>query len=128
MEIIAEGKNIPTYQFGRMFTQGELCADTICFRLGRYHSGVDLTECELVMHGLTAGGNEVQQLLSPELNDDGTISLPWKVFDTFTQDPGPLRLELCASKEAGGLMQTVIKYMMQPVYVRPAVSQRPSEN
>jgi hypothetical protein len=119
MIIYAEGKNIPTYAFGELFTQGEHCADTITFLIGRTYNGFDLMECDFAMRGLTSGGYEVQQDLTPTASEGDMISLDWSVADTFTLNSGELQLELRVSKVVDGESQLVIKFIMQPVYVRP---------
>lgn len=122
MKIYAEGKNIPTYAFGSLFTQGEHYADTISFYVDRTHNGCDLMDCSFAIRGLTSDGWEVQQVLLPVLAGDGLIRLDWNVADYFTQNAGELQLELRASRTVEEVTQIVLKYIMQPVTVRPTPS------
>jgi len=121
MEIYAKGKNIPTYAFGNLFTQGENLADEIVFVVGRYYCGKDLSLCTFAVRGVTGDNWEADQVL-PMLVDVDTIRLIWRVADTFTYNAGKLRLELRASELIEGEPHTVIKYHMQPVMVAPTVS------
>lgn len=117
MEIFALGKNIPTYSFGRLFVQGEHCADRITFVVDKSYGGSDLSECDFCMIGISGEKWEVCQMLTPVVCG-GKIKLDWTVSNTFTQNSGKLELELRASKND----ELVLKYDMQPVYVKPALN------
>lgn len=116
MEIFAQGKNIPTYSFGRMFVQGEHCADKITFVVDKIYSGNDLSECIFSMIGVSDEKWEICQILTPVVCKD-KIKLEWSVSNLFTQNSGKLELELRASRDD----TLVLKYDMQPVYVKPAL-------
>lgn len=116
MEVFAQGKNIPTYSFGRMFVQGEHCADKITFVVDRNYSGNDLSDCVFSMIGVSNGKWEICQLLTPVVCKD-KIKLEWSVSNFFTQNSGKLELELRASKND----TLILKYDMQPVYVKPTL-------
>lgn len=116
MEVFALGKNIPTYSFGRLFVQGEHCADKITFVVDRSYGGNDLSECDFCMIGISEGKWESCQILTPVVCG-GKIKLEWTVSNTFTQNSGKLELELRASKND----ELVLKYDMQPVYVKPTL-------
>lgn len=121
MEIYARGKNIPSYPFGNLFVQGENLADAIVFVVDRYYCGKDLSLCTFAIRGVTEGNWEADQVLPMEVGVR-TISLTWRVADTFTCNAGKLRLELRASEIIEGETHTVIKYSMSPVEVAPTVS------
>ena len=117
MEVFAQGKNIPTYSFGRMFVQGEHCADKITFMVDKNYSGNDLSECNFSIIGISDGKWEICQILTPVVCND-KIKLEWTVSNNFTQNSGKLELELRASKNDS----LILKYDMQPVYVKPALN------
>lgn len=121
MKIYAKGKTIPTYQFSRLFVQGERCAELITFVLDRYHSGTDLMTCDFVIRGSTEEDWEALQGLTKELSED-KILLDWWVSDLFTLNAGKLELELRASRTSQDVEEIVIKFPMEPVNVLPAVS------
>ncbi|MBQ8961184.1 MAG: hypothetical protein IJ071_08215 [Ruminococcus sp.] len=121
MKIYAKGKTIPTYQFSRLFVQGERFADLIVFVLDRYYSGSDLMECDMMIRGVTEEGWEAQQGLTKELSGD-KILVAWRVSDLFTLNAGRLALELRASRMNGDVSELIIKYAMEPVNVLPAAS------
>lgn len=123
MEVYAKGKNIPTYQFGKLFIQGEKFADTINFILDRTYNGTDLAECSFCIKGLTSEHWEVEQILPYiQLIGSDKIRLEWRVSDDFTFNYGELQLELRASMGEA----VIIKYDMPPVCVKPAVNGRNS--
>ncbi len=117
MEIIANGKNIPTYEFGDLFIQGEKLADTIVFVVDRIHNGYDLADHSFVISGVTAAGYWAVQALEKEVETE-RIKLIWPVSADFTADAGQLELCMTASPEYGEITH-VIRYAMQPVNVRP---------
>lgn len=117
MEVFAQGKNIPTYSFGRMFVQGEHCADIITFVVDKNYGGNDLSECVFSIIGISNGKWEICQLLTPAVCKD-KIKLEWQVNNNFTQNSGKLELELRASKND----TLILKYDMQPVYVKPTLN------
>ena len=121
MEIYARGKNIPTFAFGNLFTQGENLADEIVFIVDRYYCGKDLSLCTFAMRGVTEENWEADQVL-PMTVDVSTLRLTWRVADTFNLNAGKLMLELRASEIIEGETHTVIKYNMPPVEVAPTVS------
>ena len=121
MEIYARGKNIPTYAFGNLFTQGENLADVIVFVVDRYYCGKDLSLCTFAVRGVTEENWEADQVLPMEV-DVKTLRLIWRVADTFTYNAGKLMLELRASEIVEGDTHTVIKYSMPPVEVAPTIS------
>lgn len=116
MEIFALGKNIPTYSFGRLFVQGEHCADRITFVVDKSYGGNDLSECDFCIIGISGEKWEVCQILTPVVCG-GKIKLDWTVSNVFTQNSGKLELELRVSKDD----ELILKYDMQPVYVKPAL-------
>lgn len=117
MKIYAKGKNIPTYAFANLFTQGENHADIIHFIVDRYYCGKDLSLCTFTMRGLTSGNYEVSQNLPMELVTADKITLRWKVSDSFTHNSGKLRLELRASETVSEIDYTILKYSMAEVNV-----------
>lgn len=121
MEIYARGKNIPTYAFGNLFTQGENLADEIVFIVDRYYCGKDLSLCSFAIRGVTEDNWEANQVLPMEVSVR-TIRLSWRVADTFTYNAGKLALELRASEIIENETHTVIKYNMPPVEVAPTIS------
>ena len=121
MEIFARGKNIPTYPFGSLFTQGENLADVIVFVVDRYYCGKDLSLCTFAVRGVTEDNWEADQVLPLEV-DVNTIRLIWRVSSNFTYNSGKLRLELRGSELIDGEPHTVIKYNMPPVEVAPTIS------
>jgi len=124
MVIYAKGKNIPTYGFSNLFTQGEHFADVIYFVVDRFYCGKDLTQCTFAIRGVTEENWEVDELLVQEevLNDK--IKLKWTVVDGFTHNAGKLTLEIRASKTVDESNYTIIKYNMAPVYVNPTPAGR----
>ena len=121
MEVYANGKNIPSYSFGNLFTQGELFADKITFFVKRYYEGNDLLSCNFTMKGVTENNYQAVQTLYPENAGNDMISLEWRVADIFTANSGKLFLEITASKYQDGTAQTILKLTMNPVYVRPTL-------
>lgn len=117
MEIIARGKNIPTYGFGNMLIQGEILADTIVFNIERVYNGYDLADHLFIIYGVTSAGYKAVQLLEKTVEDE-RIKLIWPVSGDFTVDAGPLRLIVNAMPEYGE-ENHIIRYAMQPVNVRP---------
>lgn len=117
MEIIAKGKNIPTYEFANLLIQGERLADTIVFVVDRIYNGYDLADHSFVISGVTAAGSEATQALEKTVGDEN-IRLIWPVTEDFTADAGMLQLCMTASPEYGEITH-VIRYAMQPVNVRP---------
>ncbi|MBP3309674.1 MAG: hypothetical protein J6L05_02540 [Ruminococcus sp.] len=118
MEIYAKGKNIPTYAFGNLLTQGEHLADTICFIVDRFYNNTDLSVCDFAIRGLTAGDWEVSQPLIAEVIGE-KIRLKWTVGNSFTINSGRLALEIRASQYSEDEEKLIVKYVMQPVYVNP---------
>lgn len=118
MEIHAEGKNIPTYQFGGLFVQGEQFAEVIYFMVDRYYHDYDLAGAQFCMRGLTEDGWEIQQSLHIEETGEETIKLRWRVGSDFTLNAGRLSLELRADMDD----YLILKYIMQPVMVRPTIN------
>ena len=122
MEIYASGKNIPTYPFGNLFTQGEIYADEITFYIDRYYSGIDLYTCNFAIRGLTEQNSECSQNLNAELAENNRLKLVWRVADVFTYDSGKLLLEIRAIYVQDAQPHIVVKYSMPPVYVKPTFS------
>ncbi len=122
MEVFAKGKNIPTYAFGNLFTQGERFADTITLTVDRYYNDIDLNECKFMIVGITEDGWEISQVLTAGSTEEKYTRLEWKVSGDFTVNAGKLCLELRAFKEKDGEINTVIKYNMSPVYVKSTIS------
>lgn len=122
MEVLAKGKNIPTYTFGNLFIQGEKLADTIIVSVERYHNEHDISDYDFMMVGLTENGWEINQILEITETDDKYIRLKWNVSGDFTVNSGKLQLELRAIESLDGNIQTVIKYDMPSVYVKPTIS------
>ena len=127
MNIIANGKNIPTYEFSELLIQGEKLADTIVFEVDRFYNGYDLSDHTFVINGLTSEGYEAMQALEKEVGAE-RIKLIWQVSGEFTEDAGELRLCMTASPEYGEI-DHIIRYAMQPVNVRPfpAGRERPEQ-
>lgn len=121
MEIIAKGKNIPTFAFSNLFTEGEKFSDTICFRVGRCYEGNELSDCSFLMRGVNEKNEEAQQAIIPEIYDDFLV-LKWRVSEYFTAVAGKLELELRAVCQIDGGETLILKYAMQPVYVRESVA------
>ncbi len=122
MEVFANGKNIPTYSFGNLFTQGERSADTINIVIDRYYNNIDLNECSFLMAGLTEDGWEVNQVIGERRATIDKVYLKWKVSGDFTINSGKLQLELRAYRMENGEARTVIKYNMPAVYVNPSTN------
>ena len=122
MKVYAKGKNIPTYSFANLFVQGELNADAIVFILDRFYEGNDLLECSFMMRGTAHEGEAAFQSLIPDAEGDDKIRLEWRVGNVFTAYSGKLELELTATKYVTGMLQVVLKYIMQPVSVKEAVT------
>lgn len=116
MEIIANGKNIPTYEFGNLLIQGENQADTIVFNIDRMYGGYDLSDHIFVISGVTSSGFEANQFLEKTVEED-RIRLKWCVSGSFTGEAGLLRLCVTASPEYG-VEGHILRYAMQPVNVR----------
>ncbi|MDE6035515.1 MAG: hypothetical protein K2G36_06355 [Ruminococcus sp.] len=121
MDIFAKGKNIPTYSFGNLFVQGEKFADTINILLGRFYNNADISGYNFMIVGVNEDGYEANQVIMPEVTDYNTVRIRWRVSEDFTRRSGKLRLELRAFEEADGVINTVIKYDMSPVTVKPTV-------
>lgn len=119
MEIYANGKNIPTFAFSKLFTRGECYADTITFCLDRYYNGEDMLDFAFVIRGVSEGGAEARQTLTPRVYGR-YIALDWQVASWFTVFDGKLELELRASNNKGEAEGVVVKYLMPPVYVNPS--------
>lgn len=117
MEVFAKGKNIPTYSFNRLFTQGEIFADTISFVLDRFYNGIDIYYFTFVLTGVNESNGEAIQALFPEKRGEDKIVLKWSVGERFTKNSGKLELEIRASNYIDMDDYNVIKYNMQPVYV-----------
>lgn len=116
MEIYAKGKNIPTYAFGNLFTEGECYADTITFKIARYHEGLDMLGFSFSIKGVNESGYEALQTLLPR--DDGEyVALDWRVSSYFTVRAGKLALELRASAGTEEADSVIVKYTMPPVCV-----------
>lgn len=122
MEVFAKGKNIPTYSFGNLFIQGEKFADTIIIWLERFYNNSDISNCKFMIAGLTEDEYEINQILMPESTDEKFIRLKWNVSGDFTAQAGNLRLELRAFEEANGVINTIIKYDMPSVSVKPTIN------
>lgn len=127
MEIIANGKNIPTYEFGDLLIQGEELADTIIFYVDRFYNEYDLSDHSFVITGLTSEGYEVEQALEKEVETE-RLKLIWKIAAGFTEDAGELKLCMTALPEYGEI-DHIIRYAMQPVRVRsfPSGRRRPEQ-
>lgn len=121
MEVFANGKNIPTYSFGNLFIQGEKFADTLIISLERFHNNSDISGYKFMVAGLTEDDYEINQVIMPESIGEEYIRLKWNVSGDFTARAGKLRLELRAMEETDGIMNTVIKYDMPPVSVKPTI-------
>lgn len=122
MEVYSKGKNIPTYAFGNLFIQGEKLADTITLSVERYYNDTDISEYKFMIVGLTENGWEVSQILVSRSADNKYVRLKWNVSSDFTVNSGKLRLELRAFEEKNGEINTIIKYDMPDVYVKPTIS------
>lgn len=119
MEVYAKGKNIPTFTFGNLFTEGESYADTIIFYVERYYNGADLLDFEFSIKGVNENGYSAVQTLFPR--DCGEyVALDWAVSDYFTVRAGKLSLELRACNVSAEPDDIIVKYVMPPVYVNPS--------
>ena len=118
MEIYAEGKNIPTYPFGSLFVQGEQFAEEIFFIVDRFYNGYDLAEAAFCMRGLTDEGWEVQQTVRIAETGEQKLKLRWLVNEDFTINSGILCLEMRADLDN----YLILKYIMQPIIVRPTIN------
>ncbi len=121
MELIAKGKNIPTYPIGSFFIQGESYADTIYIVIDRFYNGWDLSECSFVIKGETESGEIVTSVLLFETLED-KLRLEWTVTGLFTQISGKLMLEITASMVKNGMLRCVVRYDMPPVNIKPALT------
>lgn len=119
MEIYAKGKNIPTFAFGNLFTEGECFADTITFYIERFYNGIDLMDFSFLIKGVNESNYEAVQSLFPKDCGD-YIALEWSVSSYFTVRAGKLELELRASNGKSEPENIVVKYAMPPVYVNPS--------
>lgn len=119
MEIYAKGKNIPTFAFGNLFTEGECFADTITFYIERFYNGMDLMNFSFLIKGVNESNYEAVQSLFPKDCGD-YLALEWPVSSYFTVRAGKLELELRASKGTEEADSVVVKYAMPPVYVNPS--------
>ncbi len=117
MTIHSTGKNIPTYAISNLLIQGERAADTVTFVLDRFYEGTDLSSCTFCIRGLNEEGYEIEQTLLPVTGDD-SISLEWLIGSDFAVCSGILKLELRANRGE----ELVLKYNMQPVFVKPGIS------
>lgn len=116
MTIRAKGKNIPAYEMGHLFRQGEKYAETICFEVDRFYNGIDLGECSFMIRGVNEDNGEAQQALVPEISGEKLL-LSWNVSEYFTAASGRLLLELRAS---GGGGDIILKYNIAPIEVAPS--------
>lgn len=121
LDIFARGKNIPTYSFGNLFVEGEKFADTINILLERFYNNTDISGYKFMIVGLTEDNYEANQVIIPEITDD-YVNIKWNVSEDFTARAGKLRLELRAFEESDGVINTVIKYDMSPVNVKPTLN------
>lgn len=122
MEIYANGKNIPTYPFSRLFRQGEKFADTITIIVDRYYGENDLSMCSFVMRGVNENNEEALQPLIPDVSDYSLI-FRWNVSESFTAASGKLSLELRASKtDENDEPLLIMKYSMESVTVTESPS------
>ncbi|MDE5770506.1 MAG: hypothetical protein K2I06_02590 [Ruminococcus sp.] len=120
MEVFANGKNIPTYSFGNLFTQGERLADTINIIVDRFYNDTDLSNASFLMKGVTEDGWEINQVIASKRADIKKINLKWNVSGDFTINCGNLQLELSAYYPKNDEINTIIKYSMPSVYVKPS--------
>lgn len=120
MELTAQGKNIPTYPIGNLFTQGECFADTIYITVDRYYDRWDLSECSFSIKGETESGEVITAALLFKPMET-KLRVIWQVSDLFVKNAGRLMLELKASNVINGTVKCVVKYDMPPVYVKPAL-------
>lgn len=120
MEIYANGKNISTFPFSRLFVCGEKLADTITFYLERFYEGKDMYGCSFLMRGVNSAGDEAQQVIVPEIRGECLV-LVWDVSEYFTAAEGKLELELRAVRvNDDGETEQIMKYLMPPIYVAPS--------
>ena len=121
MELIAQGKNIPTYPIGNLFIQGEYYADTIYIVVDRFYNGWDLSECNFAIKGETESGEMIASALLFEMQED-KLRLEWKVSGLFTQNSGRLKLELTASLVSEDATRCIVRYDMASVSVKPSLT------
>lgn len=122
MEVFANGKNIPTYSFGNLFIQGEKFADTVFISLERFYNSSDISGYKFMVAGLTEDDYEINQIIMPESTGEKFIRLKWNVSGDFTAHAGKLRLELRAFEETDGEINTIIKYDMPTVNIKPTIN------
>ncbi|MDE6092830.1 MAG: hypothetical protein K2G14_07020 [Ruminococcus sp.] len=120
MEVIANGKNIPTYSFGNLFTQGENLADSINIVVDRFYNDIDLSDYSFMMKGVTEDGWEINQAIYLQRTGASKINLTWRVSGDFTINSGKLQLELGAYYRKNSEIYSIIKYNMPAVYVNPS--------
>lgn len=120
MEVFADGKNIPTYSFANLFTQGERMVDSVDIVVDRFYNGTDLGDYSFLMVGITSDGWEVNQSMAMKRTGAEKITLTWRVSENFTANSGKLLLELRAYKVRDGETTNVLKYTMPPVWVKPS--------
>lgn len=118
MEIYAIGKNIPTFAFANLLTEGEHCADTIDFFVDRFYEGNDISDCAFIISGY-GDGTETSASLTKTVFED-KIRLRWNVSRFFTASAGTLKLEIKASRTENDTIVYVLKYIMPPVNVNPS--------
>ncbi|MDE6538850.1 MAG: hypothetical protein K2K66_01545 [Ruminococcus sp.] len=122
MEVFSNGKNIPTYSFGNLFIQGEKFADTVIISLERFYNNSDISGYKFMVAGLTEDDYEINQVIMPESIDEKFIKLRWNVSGDFTAHAGKLCLELRAFEDTNSEINTIIKYDMPPVNVKPTIN------
>lgn len=120
MKIYAKGKNIPTFAFGKLFTQGESMADTITFYIERFYEGKDMLDFSFHIKGVTENGAEALQSLFP-IENGKYVALNWTVSELYTVYSGELKLEIIAVKGESESDRVVVKYNMPSVYVNASV-------
>lgn len=122
MEVFSNGKNIPTYSFGNLFIQGEKFADTLIISLERFYNNSDISNYKFMIVGLTEDDYEINQVIMPESIGEKFVKLKWNVSGDFTVQAGKLRLELRAFEDTENGINTIIKYDMPPVNVKPTIN------
>ena len=121
MDIYANGKNIPTYSFANLFTQGEQYADKLYFVVDRFYNDIDLYDCSFLITGLTENDWQADSTLEKEPLGD-KIRLTWTVSPNFTANSGMLKLCIRAALTPEYGAAVILKYTMPPVFVRPALN------
>ncbi|MCI1269636.1 MAG: hypothetical protein LKG21_07035 [Ruminococcus sp.] len=121
MLIVANGKNINSFPFRNILTQGEKSSESITFVIDRFYNGFDLYLCSFLIKGVNKNNEEAEQGLTFSAISADKLSLEWNISDAFTAADGELRLELRAVMLSESVPQSqvlILKYIIPPIFVR----------